>query len=204
MQARYYDPVIGRFYSNDPIGFRDVHSFNRYAYANNNPYRYTDPDGQKPGDRFNTPEEAGKDAINTVNPVSIATNTEYGGAINREVSTTTNANGTTSETLQYYATEPVQGNKNSVPIKASKADTVGDYHTHGDYSRELKNGNIVRTSKSRDTFNSDKRSIGKSADSGNTKLLATATKKARAKYGETYKSYLGTPSGKTKIYTQND
>jgi len=45
MQARYYDPVIGRFYSNDPIGFRDVHSFNRYAYANNNPYSYTDPTG---------------------------------------------------------------------------------------------------------------------------------------------------------------
>jgi len=45
MQARYYDPVIGRFYSNDPIGFRDVHSFNRYAYANNNPYRYSDPTG---------------------------------------------------------------------------------------------------------------------------------------------------------------
>ncbi len=46
MQARYYDPVIGRFYSNDPIGFRDVHSFNRYAYANNNPYKFTDPDGR--------------------------------------------------------------------------------------------------------------------------------------------------------------
>ena len=48
MQARYYDPVIGRFYSNDPIGFRDVHSFNRYAYANNNPYKYVDPDGRLP------------------------------------------------------------------------------------------------------------------------------------------------------------
>ncbi|WP_255418898.1 RHS repeat-associated core domain-containing protein [Paraglaciecola sp. MB-3u-78] len=47
MQARYYDPVIGRFYSNDPIGFRDVHSFNRYAYANNNPYKYIDPDGRE-------------------------------------------------------------------------------------------------------------------------------------------------------------
>jgi len=45
MDARYYDPLIGRFYSNDPIGFRDVHSFNRYAYANNNPYKYTDPTG---------------------------------------------------------------------------------------------------------------------------------------------------------------
>jgi len=46
VEARYYDPVIGRFYSNDPIGFRDVHSFNRYAYANNNPYKYTDPTGK--------------------------------------------------------------------------------------------------------------------------------------------------------------
>jgi RHS repeat-associated protein len=47
MQARYYDPVIGRFYSNDPVGFRDIHSFNRYAYANNNPYKFVDPDGRE-------------------------------------------------------------------------------------------------------------------------------------------------------------
>ncbi|WP_417681995.1 RHS repeat-associated core domain-containing protein [Pseudidiomarina aquimaris] len=47
MQARYYDPVIGRFYSNDPIGFRDVHRFNRYVYANNNPYKFVDPDGKE-------------------------------------------------------------------------------------------------------------------------------------------------------------
>jgi RHS repeat-associated protein len=46
MQARYYDPLIGRFYSNDPIGVRDVHSFNRYAYANNNPFSYVDPTGR--------------------------------------------------------------------------------------------------------------------------------------------------------------
>ncbi|MFK3872808.1 RHS repeat-associated core domain-containing protein [Pseudoalteromonas rhizosphaerae] len=46
MQARYYDPVIGLFYSNDPVGFTNIHNFNRYAYANNNPYKYTDPDGK--------------------------------------------------------------------------------------------------------------------------------------------------------------
>ncbi|MBB1508169.1 RHS repeat-associated core domain-containing protein [Pseudoalteromonas sp. SG41-1] len=53
MQARYYDPVIGRFYSNDPMGYIEqltkgdgVHGFNRYEYANNNPYKYTDPDGK--------------------------------------------------------------------------------------------------------------------------------------------------------------
>ncbi len=47
MQARYYDPVIGRFYSNDPIGFTgDITTFNRYSYVGNNPYKYTDPNGQ--------------------------------------------------------------------------------------------------------------------------------------------------------------
>ncbi len=46
MQARYYDPVIGRFMSNDPVGFSNIHNFNRYTYANNNPYKYIDPNGQ--------------------------------------------------------------------------------------------------------------------------------------------------------------
>ena len=52
MQARYYDPVIGRFYSNDPVDAAtfisegNIQGFNRYAYANNNPYRYTDPTGE--------------------------------------------------------------------------------------------------------------------------------------------------------------
>jgi len=54
MQARYYDPVIGRFYSNDPVdvlghmqrGNSAAHGFGRYTYANNNPYKYTDPDGE--------------------------------------------------------------------------------------------------------------------------------------------------------------
>ena len=48
MQARYYDPVIGRFYSNDPVNAAtflsqgNIQGFNRYAYANNNPYKFTD------------------------------------------------------------------------------------------------------------------------------------------------------------------
>jgi RHS repeat-associated protein len=47
MQARLYDPLIGRFLSTDPVEFNSSSpfTFNRYAYANNNPYRYTDPSG---------------------------------------------------------------------------------------------------------------------------------------------------------------
>ena len=49
MGARYYDPVIGRFMGVDPVGFQEnnIHSFNRYAYANNNPYKFVDPDGRQ-------------------------------------------------------------------------------------------------------------------------------------------------------------
>ena len=49
MKARHYDPVIGRFYSNDPVGFKASNPmmFNRYAYANNNPYAFVDPDGRQ-------------------------------------------------------------------------------------------------------------------------------------------------------------
>ncbi len=48
MGARYYDPVIGRFTGIDPVDFveNNLHSFNRYTYGNNNPYKYVDPDGR--------------------------------------------------------------------------------------------------------------------------------------------------------------
>lgn len=48
MQQRYYDPASGIFLSADPVA-ADGYSgalFNRFAYANNNPYKYTDPDGR--------------------------------------------------------------------------------------------------------------------------------------------------------------
>ncbi|MFY2763921.1 RHS repeat-associated core domain-containing protein [Arenimonas sp. MALMAid1274] len=48
MQQRYYDPHIGRFLSVDPVtpDTSTVWNFNRYNYAANNPYKFTDPDGR--------------------------------------------------------------------------------------------------------------------------------------------------------------
>ncbi|MFC3678615.1 RHS repeat-associated core domain-containing protein [Bacterioplanoides pacificum] len=51
--ARWYHQASGRFISRDPASvLAHVESnpmmFNRYAYANNNPYRYVDPDGRSP------------------------------------------------------------------------------------------------------------------------------------------------------------
>lgn len=47
MQARFYDPLVGRFLSEDPVHFEDsdMRTFNRYSYANNSPYTNTDPYG---------------------------------------------------------------------------------------------------------------------------------------------------------------
>ena len=46
---RYYDPQIGGFLSVDPakVNTTTAANFGRYYYANDNPYRFTDPDGRK-------------------------------------------------------------------------------------------------------------------------------------------------------------
>jgi len=52
MDARYYDPAIGRFLSQDPnfldssFDLTDPQDLNSYAYARNNPVKNIDPDGK--------------------------------------------------------------------------------------------------------------------------------------------------------------
>ncbi len=49
-RARYYDASAGRFISSDPVSNPDLRysppGLNRYVYGNNNPFRYTDPEGK--------------------------------------------------------------------------------------------------------------------------------------------------------------
>jgi hypothetical protein len=80
MQARYYDPVIGRFYSNDPVdaishlgNAEGIKGFNRYSYAVNNPYKYKDPDGRQvvPFVAY-SPDPAGHKMVQDSNAIFLA------------------------------------------------------------------------------------------------------------------------------------
>lgn len=53
--ARWYSPDIAQFYSIDPasVTVDNPRSFGRYLYANNNPIRFTDPDGRTAVDIVN-------------------------------------------------------------------------------------------------------------------------------------------------------
>jgi len=59
IQARYYDPVVGRFLSVDPVGLDagDLYAVNKFAYVDNNPINATDPTGKIciPGLNYSSP-----------------------------------------------------------------------------------------------------------------------------------------------------
>ncbi|HRP91206.1 MAG TPA: RHS repeat-associated core domain-containing protein [Edaphocola sp.] len=48
MNGRLYDPLVGRMFSPDPyiMGSDNTQGYNRYTYALNNPFTYTDPSGE--------------------------------------------------------------------------------------------------------------------------------------------------------------
>ena len=54
MQARFYDPVVGRFLAPDSIvpDPKNPQALNRYSYVLGNPLRYTDPTGNSPFEHF--------------------------------------------------------------------------------------------------------------------------------------------------------
>lgn len=123
MRARYYDPNVGRFVSEDPIGFSggDV---NLYAHVWNNPVRYIDPWGLAPGDPYPSQDSAAYQAVIDINATSIRQHREYGGMIYQ------NPSGTFSytEPNKGSATSVNPGGPNSVP---SGTTATAYYHTHG-------------------------------------------------------------------------
>ncbi len=141
-------------------------------------------------------DEKAIEALNAANPQSIAGNVEYGGLLYK-------LDG------KYYFTAAIMGNGNTVTTDQllavydslpKGALAVGEYHTHGDYSKiSRRTGRPVRVSRaSRDQYNSNN-------FSGSDKLrysqiyngLISANPNVS---GLNWFGYLGTPSGAFKAY----
>jgi len=71
MQQRYYDPEVEAFLSIDPVAATEV-AFGRYYYANNNPYRFTDPDGRAAEDEVTPkPQPTTLPTVNAIAPPAV-------------------------------------------------------------------------------------------------------------------------------------
>lgn len=72
--ARYYNPVIGRFISRDiiPGNIGDTLSRNAYIYVKNNPLRYTDPSGLWFDDLLDSVSSFASGVSNTISNAAVA------------------------------------------------------------------------------------------------------------------------------------
>ena len=104
LRNRYYQPTTGRFINEDPI--KD--GLNWYAYANNNPVMFIDSSGLKPGDSFNTLNEAAEDAGNYYLAQTFMNNEEVCGILIKNSDGTYTyqdvANNATDKTIEFSIT----------------------------------------------------------------------------------------------------
>jgi len=79
-RARYYDPTVGRFLSEDPIASSGYQAA-LYAYVDNRPVTLTDPLGLKPGDGFRSSDAAVLDAVVWMRDQRYEIRWEFGGLV---------------------------------------------------------------------------------------------------------------------------
>jgi hypothetical protein len=159
------------------------------------------------GTSFATPEQAASDVVRRINPRSISENREYGGTIERVTFQEKGARGETVRKARYIATTPVPGSGDEVSHSSySPENSVGIYHTHGDYSLVGSDGEPERVStdfdqryrRKMDEYASD---VMSKEQKDYAQDLAAETRSARAEFKETFRSYLGTPSGRMVTHT---
>ena len=167
--TRYYDPAIGRFINadsqlNTSLGILGI---NQYSYCLNNPVNMVDFTGNKPGDLFDTMDEAAKDFAEYINGTSIAENREYASYIYTvSIEETTYYTKSFSvfginvsitfiskvKVQTYYSySEPLKGGKDNVIFPmiayAFVPDKVAVLHTHGSYLPDYDNDKFSKADK---------------------------------------------------------
>ena len=97
VSSRYYDPEIGRWINadsqlNTSLG---ILGLNQFSYCLNSPVNMVDYGGNKPGDLFDTMDEAARDFAEYINEKSISVDCEYGSFIYKKTVWET-------QTITYY------------------------------------------------------------------------------------------------------
>lgn len=139
--ARWYLGSTGAFSTVDPLlvkeqplgdhdggnDFRLAQHLNLYRFGLNSPLRFIDPLGLKPGDLFETPDQAAEDFGRTYNERSIDEKREYGTVIR----TASQADGRT----MYTYNEIIVGTGAEVTFEENQVSgAVAVAHTHGNYN----------------------------------------------------------------------
>jgi uncharacterized protein RhaS with RHS repeats len=161
MQARYYDPVMGRFLSVDPVGYSgatDTGMFGRYSYVGNDPVNLIDPFGMQsacpnndcpvgisseiPG--ANEVEEkfpsdvtdselnaAVVSVLDSVNPTSVSTDSEIAGLVILTEGGNLETRVTDTQSCASGAACASNPFKNASSVVPEGAAVLADFHTHG-------------------------------------------------------------------------
>ncbi|EHD5749859.1 DUF4329 domain-containing protein [Escherichia coli] len=164
---RYYDPLRGRYITQDPIGLKG--GWNLYTYPLS-PVNSMDPLGLYEFKSKNI-DDIGIFALAMCNGESINENKEYGGLICKKQG-------------EYFPMNPISSNDNdSVDLRNIKcpegSERVGDYHTHGFYSDD-KGNKVTKENDVYDSLNFSSKDLTNSYMNGMEK--------------KEYSSYLGTPN----------
>ncbi|WP_134807765.1 RHS repeat-associated core domain-containing protein [Shigella boydii] len=164
---RYYDPLQGRYITQDPIGLKG--GWNLYTYPLS-PVNSMDPLGLYEFKSKNI-DDIGIFALAMCNGESINENKEYGGLICKKQG-------------EYFPMNPISSNDNdSVDLRNIKcpegSERVGDYHTHGFYSDD-KGNKVTKENDVYDSLNFSSKDLTNSYMNGMEK--------------KEYSSYLGTPN----------
>ncbi|MDS1505024.1 RHS repeat-associated core domain-containing protein [Shigella boydii] len=164
---RYYDPLQGRYITQDPIGLKG--GWNLYTYPLS-PVNSMDSLGLYEFKSKNI-DDIGIFALAMCNGESINENKEYGGLICKKQG-------------EYFPMNPISSNDNdSVDLRNIKcpegSERVGDYHTHGFYSDD-KGNKVTKENDVYDSLNFSSKDLTNSYMNGMGK--------------KEYSSYLGTPN----------